>query len=368
MDKHVLSLNENWKFHHGELPDAWKKDFDDSSWEEVTLPHDWSVHMPFSRSYSSGTGYAAGGIGWYRGTFFLPEDYRHKRIFLLFDGIYKESQIWVNSYYHGFHPNGYTQILCDITSQVLFGADGVNEISVRVDRTELADSRWFTGSGITRKVSLLILEPICVEPFGTCFTTTESSDSAASFSITTRLSETAEDRAVSVIWNLKDANGNCVFSEKVSQVLSAGASTELSVHGTISSPELWSPEHPALYTLETWLCPSFTAIPYLADTVLVGLRSFSFDPDHGFFLNGVSTKIKGVCVHHDAGALGAAVTKEIWERRLYKLKKMGCNAIRMSHNPHMPELYDLCDEMGFLVMDEAFDEWERTEKQMEYRS
>ena len=358
MDKHVLSLNENWKFHHGELPDAWKKDFDDSSWEEVTLPHDWSVHMPFSRSYSSGTGYAAGGIGWYRGTFFLPEDYRHKRIFLLFDGIYKESQIWVNSYYHGFHPNGYTQILCDITSQVLFGADGVNEISVRVDRTELADSRWFTGSGITRKVSLLILEPICVEPFGTCFTTTESSDSAASFSITTRLSETAEDRAVSVIWNLKDANGNCVFSEKVSQVLSAGASTELSVHGTISSPELWSPEHPALYTLETWLCPSFTAIPYLADTVLVGLRSFSFDPDHGFFLNGVSTKIKGVCVHHDAGALGAAVTKEIWERRLYKLKKMGCNAIRMSHNPHMPELYDLCDEMGFLVMDEAFDEWE----------
>ena len=173
MDKHVLSLNENWKFHHGELPDAWKKDFDDSSWEEVTLPHDWSVHMPFSRSYSSGTGYAAGGIGWYRGTFFLPEDYRHKRIFLLFDGIYKESQIWVNSYYHGFHPNGYTQILCDITSQVLFGADGVNEISVRVDRTELADSRWFTGSGITRKVSLLILEPICVEPFGTCFTTTE---------------------------------------------------------------------------------------------------------------------------------------------------------------------------------------------------
>lgn len=181
--------------------------------------------------------------------------HRHKRIFLLFDGIYKQSQIWVNSYYHGFHPNGYTQILCDITSQVLFGADGVNEISVRVDRTELADSRWFTGSGITRKVSLLILKPICVEPFGTCFTTTESSDSAASFSITTRLSETAEDRAVSVIWNLKDVTATAYFRKKFLRfflpvLLLNCRFTEPS--RLLNSGPL---EHPALYTLETWLCP-----------------------------------------------------------------------------------------------------------------
>ena len=364
MNTQTLSLNENWKFHYEDIPDAWKKDFDDASWEPVTLPHDWSVHMPFSISYSSGTGYAAGGIGWYRTRFSLPESLRGKRILLLFDGIYKESQIWFNSYYHGFYPNGYTQILCDVTSQALFGKDGDNEISVRVDRTELADSRWFTGSGITRKVSLIVTEPVCTELFGTFFTTTHTSASAASFTVSSRivcsLPETAEHPlSVSVTWKLKDPVGNCMFTDqRICEALSSSSAKEVSVSGTIASPDLWSPEHPALYTLETWLQPADSDSAYLAETIPVGLRSFFFDPNHGFFLNGTSMKLKGVCLHHDAGALGAAVTKEIWERRLYKLKKMGCNAIRMSHNPHMPELYDLCDEMGFLVIDEAFDEWE----------
>ena len=364
MNTHTLSLNNNWTFHYGDIPDAWKKDFDDISWESVSLPHDWSVHMPFSVSYSSGTGYAAGGIGWYRTRFSLPEDFRGKRILLLFDGIYKESQIWFNSYYHGFHPNGYTQILCDITSQAVFEKDGDNEISVRVDRTELSDSRWFTGSGITRKVSLIITEPVCTDLFGTFFTTTDSSEAAASFTISSRLVHALPKGqdfplSVSVMWNLKDFSGTCVFTDHTTCVISSPtASAEVTVSGTMSSPKLWSPEHPSLYTLETWLQPSDSAAYYLAETIPVGIRSFCFDPDHGFFLNGIPMKLKGVCVHHDAGALGAAVTREIWERRLYKLKKMGCNAIRMSHNPHMPELYDLCDEMGFFVIDEAFDEWE----------
>ena len=159
MNIQTIFLNHSWKFHYGEEADAWKKDYDDTSWTAVTLPHDWSVTMPFSRSYSSGTGYAAGGIGWYRGTFSLPEQYRGKRIVLLLDGVYKESQVWVNSYYQGFHPNGYTPFFYDITSQSVFGADGINEISVRVDRTEISDSRWFTGSGITKNRLRLFSSP-----------------------------------------------------------------------------------------------------------------------------------------------------------------------------------------------------------------
>lgn len=157
---------------------------------------------------------------------------------------------------------------------------------------------------------------------------------------------------------LRDQNGNTVFFAEQRATLLPGETAKLKTEGTVAQPTLWSPKHPSLYTLETWLHKAKDDSAFLADKFRVGIRTFRFDADYGFFLNEIPMKIKGVCVHHDAGALGAAVTKEIWIRRLEKLKEMGCNAIRMSHNPHMPELYDLCDEMGFLVMDEAFDEWE----------
>ncbi len=354
-----ILLRDSWKFHYGDEPDAWKKDYNDENWTSVSLPHDWSVTMPFSRSYSSGTGYAAGGIGWYRGTFSLPERYRGKRIVLLFDGVYKESQVWVNSYYQGFHPNGYTPFFYDITSEAVFGDDGCNEISVRVDRTELSDSRWFTGSGITRKVTLLVTDLLHVVPYGTCFSVSSADSTSVDFSVTTEINNAADQKASFVLVQyLRDEQGNTVFSNEQNAVLLPGETAQLKTDGTISRPELWAPEHPFLYTLETWVRTGDSEPAFLADQCRVGIRTIHFDADHGFFLNGISTRIKGVCVHHDAGALGAAVTKEIWARRLCKLKEIGCNAIRMSHNPHMPELYDLCDEMGFLVMDEAFDEWE----------
>lgn len=359
MNTQTIYLNHSWKFHYGEEPDAWKKDYDDTDWTAVELPHDWSVTMPFSRSYSSGTGYASGGIGWYRGTFSLPEKYRGKRIVLLFDGVYKESQVWFNSYYHGFHPNGYTPFFYDITSQAVFGTDGINEISVRVDRTEISDSRWFTGSGITRKVTLLVTDLLHVTPYGICFSINRADKISADLSITTEIcNREDQEAAFSLIQYLRDQNGNTVFFAEQKATLLPGGTARLKTEGTVTQPTLWSPKHPSLYTLETWLHKTNADSAFLADKCRVGIRTFRFDADYGFFLNEIPMKIKGVCVHHDAGALGAAVTKEIWIRRLEKLKGMGCNAIRMSHNPHMPELYDLCDEMGFLVMDEAFDEWE----------
>lgn len=356
-DTQKITLGEGWLFHLGDCPDAWRKDFSPEGWQQVTVPHDWSVALPFSREYSSGTGYAAGGIGWYRCTFHLPECLRGRRILLSFDGVYKNSQVWCNSIYKGFHPNGYTPFSYDISKEAVFGSRE-NVICVRVDRTELADSRWFTGSGITRKVTLTVSDAVCTDEYGVCFTVSEADQKHACVRTETRVLNTSDSsRTVTVISRLTDKDGVCALELSETAEIPSGGSMTYQTSGILEDPALWSPDSPCLYTLSTWLREEDGSLR-LADTLSVGIRTFSFDPDHGFFLNGQSLKFKGVCVHHDAGALGAAVTREIWVRRLEKLKRMGCNAIRMSHNPHMPELYDLCDSMGFLVMDEAFDEWE----------
>lgn len=227
-----------------------------------------------------------------------------------------------------------------------------------MDHTELSDSRWFTGAGITRKVTLTAAEPVRLAEYGMFFSVSEADSRSASLCIETDLLNALDkETPVTVLHRLSDPSGTTVLELQADTRLPSGGSGHLECRGVLQNPSLWSPEAPALYTLETLLALPEES-PYLADTALVGIRTFSFDPDLGFSLNQVPMKLKGVCVHHDAGALGAAVTPEIWVRRLEKLKKMGCNAIRMSHNPHMPELYALCDSMGFLVIDEAFDEWE----------
>lgn len=353
----TMNLQEQWKFHLGDAPDAWQKDFDDSAWEDVRLPHDWSVTLPFSENYSSGTGYVAGGIGWYRGTFTLPEAMRGKRVLITFDGIYKRSRIWCNGCYKGFHPNGYTPVTYDITEEVSFGSSK-NIITVSIDQTEISDSRWFTGAGITRKVTVTITEPVFPDEYGMFFTVSQADAAQACLQIENRICSQLSYAATFTIENqLLDSQGTCVLQTSKNILLQAGSCETFTFCETLKKPRLWSPENPQLYTLVTILTDE-NGNSWQTGSSKVGIRTFSFDPDHGFFLNGENRKLQGVCVHHDAGALGAAVTREVWIRRLLKLKKMGCNAIRMSHNPHMPELYDLCDEMGFLVIDEAFDEWE----------
>lgn len=402
MDKKVLK--KDWKFHLGECEEAWYKGFDDSDWREVTVPHDWSVELPMRKEYSSGTGYAAGGIGWYRVHFKLPEEYRGKAVKVVFDGVYKNSQVWCNSYYLGKRPYGYSTFSYDITYAAAFG-ETENVICVKVTHTDLADSRWFTGSGITRKVSIICEEPVHPQEYGIVFraeniepeysdtgehsvgnnTEIDIENNAAHISVnnfarmgsaeisvrhkpvrteglgaiptgTSSVKDTCDNadlNTVRIQTVLEDNAGKAVLTLEGSTTVE----TECTLHGRLEQAMLWSPEQPYLYTMKTSYAVGDGGF-YPVDEQKVGIRSILFDPDRGFFLNGKETKLKGVCVHHDGGCLGAAMEPEVWQRRLLALKECGCNAIRCSHNPHMPELYDLCDAMGFFMMDEAFDEWE----------
>lgn len=360
MDTISRVLTENWKFYYGECESAWYKGYDDSSWEDVIVPHDYSVSAPFSIEYSSGTGYLRGGVAWYRLSLNIPREYEGKRLTLVFDGIYKNSMVWVNSYYMGKRPSGYSEISMDISERATFG-DDPTVICVKVIHNDIADSRWFTGSGITRKVSLIVSEKIAPVLHGLSFNTAIIGKSGenpvaeviVSQKINVSASHEGKIRVKCVIYNDKDLA--VLTMEKEVERKEDGIGF-VSFWGTVEYPKLWSVEEPYLYTLDTYVITENSE--YLADSQKVGIRTFSFDPDKGFALNGHGMKLKGVCVHHDGGCLGAAMKKEVWRRRLELLKKSGCNAIRCSHNPHMPELYELCDELGFLVIDEAFDEWE----------
>ncbi|MGN1098546.1 MAG: glycoside hydrolase family 2 TIM barrel-domain containing protein, partial [Clostridia bacterium] len=335
MNREKILLSDKWKFHLGENTGAWYMGFDDGDWQEVTVPHDWAVKNPFSKDNSSGTGYVCGGTGWYRRSFGL-RDIKGKKVYITFEGIYNNSQIWINSNYMGKRPYGYATFTHDITE---FVREGENVVCVKVNHNDIADSRWYTGSGIVRPVYLTITDEAAAVPDGIKITTPLISSSGAVVVVETQTTMEGLTVANTVI----DRFGRSVAGCEGGQV-------------EISNPMLWSPEHPNLYTLKTDVFRDGE----LTDTVETrfGIRKIRFDADKGFFLNGENMKIKGVCLHHDGGCLGAAVPKSVWRNRLETLKECGCNAIRTSHNPPDPALLDLCDEMGFLVMDEAFDEWE----------
>ena len=334
-------IDTNWLFHLGEAPDAFAMAYDDRAWRRVTLPHDWAVEHPFDLSWASGTGYLPGGTGWYRKHFTLTEEEAGKQIRLSFEGVYKHARVWINSNYLGQHAYGYTSFSFDITE---FVRAGENVIAVRVEHEDVADSRWYTGSGIDRHVTLTMTEDVCFREHGIFAVTRAATSSLALVRV-----KYETEGADSVRFTLRTRDGK----------RAAGASSGRDcgeVMLAVKQPCLWSPEDPYLYTLrcETLWDRRVTdrvEIPF-------GIRTFRFDPKDGFFLNDRNRKLKGVCVHHDAGCLGAAVPKAVWKNRLRKLKAMGCDAIRTAHNPPDPDLLDLCDEMGFLVMDEAFDEWE----------
>ncbi len=383
MNTKTIELTKGWRFHLGDCEGAWYKGYDDSSWREVMVPHDWSVEAPFSTRYSSGTGYLQGGTGWYRVRFLLPEECRGKRVRLIFDGVYKNSQVFCNSYYLGKRPNGYVSFSYDISDFVTFG-ETENEISVKVVHEDLADSRWFTGSGITRKVTLLVEEPVHPAEYGCTFRTEAILDGeekacggeacrgekpgggeacggenarARICVMQEAVNDGNEDAELDIRTLLLSDDGQTAAALCGRLPLAPGETKKLTLEGEVYAPRLWSPENPYLYRMQTWYRVN-GGDEYLVYEEKAGIRTIAFRPDEGFFLNGLNRKIKGVCVHHDGGCLGAAMRPEVWQRRLESLKECGCNAIRCSHNPHMPELYALCDAMGFLVMDEAFDEWE----------
>jgi len=346
-----------WAFLQGDDRDAWKKGFDDDAWRQVRVPHDWSIEQPFTREASSGTGYLPGGIGWYRAHVDLaplgPLDGRHVR--LAFHGAYKNADVWANGYHLGRRPSGHAAFSFDLTELLGYRADDELVISVRVDHSDLSDSRWYNGSGLTRQVELQVHEEVRLASLD--LTTLAVVDGTARVRVAASLGALREAE-VEVTHALRSLTTGSVA--RLSGDLRVSGSGELVLEGSVPSAELWSDDAPHLYQLSTalsWTSPEGQPAGSEYSRV-VGIRTFAFDPERGFSINGSSRVLQGVCLHEDAGAWGVAVPAAVWLRRLLSLKAMGCNAIRMAHNPHAPELYALCDALGFYVIDEAFDEWE----------
>ncbi len=356
----VRLFDEGWKFHLGDVPGAWQPGVDDRGWRTLDLPHDWSIELPFDSSLASGTGFLPGGCGWYRKTFQLPASSAGKRVIVRFDGVYMNSEVWINAHYLGKRPYGYISFEYDLTPYISIGAKQ-NVLAVRVDHPKYADSRWYTGSGIYRHVWLTTTGDIHVAAWGTFITASKVSRQAAAVNIRTRIrNDSVQAGDVVLVSTIKDRDGKAIAAAESRQVIGAGTDYTFEQMTDLSSPNLWSPDTPNIYSLTSRLLAGGAVVDECETPF--GIRTAVFDPQNGLILNGLKTVIKGVCIHHDAGSLGAAVPDRALERRLRLLKEMGCNAIRTSHNPPAPELLDYCDRMGFLVMDEAFDEWAKPKR------
>ncbi len=347
-------VNDGWKFSLSDNPAAKDARFDDHTWQQVDLPHDWSVKSKPSEKLASATGYLPGGIGWYRKTLTIPAVEGGEKVFLYFEGVYNHSEVYFNGTLLGKRPNGFVSFLYDATPYVRLGEE--NTLAVRVDHSRSADSRWYTGSGINRNVYLVRANPVHFARWGV-FVQPELQGAAARVRVGTELqNETAIAAELTLVHELVGADGKVAATTrtKVSSPAKSSASAEAVLD--VREPHLWSVEAPYLYEVRTTLLQGDRVLDKTSSRT--GLRTFAFDADSGFSLNGRPTKMKGVCLHDDAGVLGTAVPRVVWKQRLETLKSIGCNAVRMSHNPHAPDVYDLCDELGILVLDEAFDEWE----------
>ncbi len=333
------NFNEDWRFFKGDVNGAEQAGFNDAAWRSVSLPRDWSIEGPYSPNNASGTGFLPGGIGWYRKTFRLPESARGRLFSIVFDGVYRDSDVWINGHHLGHRPYGYSSFAYELTPYLDFGANG-NLLAVRVDHSEFADSRWYTGSGIYRHVWLITTRPVHVAAWGTYVYTPLVRDTEALVSVeTTAINESRQSATVRLVTSIEDPGGREVTSASTEEPVSPGESRTFAQQATVPNPALWSTQSPQLYTAVTRLF----ANGVLADEYRTpfGIRTIRFDANRGFFLNGKPEKLKGVCLHHDFGALGAAFSEVALERRLKLLKSIGVNAIRCSHNPMAPELYDL---------------------------
>jgi beta-galactosidase len=362
----TISFNQDWKFYLGEAKEAASENFDDAGWRNLQLPHDWSIELPFDSTSPTGTGGGAlrGGIGWYRKTFRLPASSKGKNIFIDFDGVYCNSEVFVNGHSLGLRPNGFISFRYDLTPFVRFG-NQLNTIAVKVDNSQQPNSRWYSGSGIYRNVWLTTAGTVYVDHWGTNITTPAVSAGNASVTVKTTIKNSQERSAgITVKTIIYDEMLRPVQTRVGALNFSNAAAKELSQDFTVVQPRLWSVDNPYLYKAVTQLLVNNKVVDEYSTRF--GIRYFNFDVDNGFSLNGKPLKIIGVCDHHDLGCLGTAINRRALERQLQILKGMGCNGIRTSHNPPAPELLDLCDKMGFIVMDEAFDMWKKPKNRFDY--
>ena len=366
-----LLLEKNWKFTKGDYPEAINKAFDDKSWESVTIPHDWAIYGPFDRKYdlqtvavtqnnetvaTIKTGRTGGlpyiGTAWYRNTFDINNfNSNNKRVTLLFDGAMSEARVYVNGKEAIFWPFGYNSFHCDVTD--LLNKDGKeNLVAVRLENKP-ESSRWYPGAGLYRNVHVIVTEEVHIPVKGTYITTPFVSEEYAAVKLKTEIANSGNED-IRIVTEIKDKDGKVVTKKDNTLRINHGKPFEQNF--IVDKPQMWSPETPYLYNAVSKV--------YLKDklvdeyTTRFGIRDIKLIADKGFFLNGEKRKFQGVCNHHDLGPLGAAINVAALRRQLTMLKDMGCDAIRTAHNMPAPELVELCDEMGFMMMVEPFDEWD----------
>lgn len=359
-------FDEGWRF---TLNDSVKMSwfgYNDKTWRTLDLPHDWAVEGDFMATAPSGAsgGALPGGIGWYRKHFNVSKADKGKKLFIDFDGVYMNAKVWINGHELGQRPYGYSSFRYDLTPHLNYGGDNV--VAVRVDNSDQPNSRWYSGCGIYRHVYLVSTDNVHVSHWGTWINAEVQASGAAVFKLDVELdNETGRAKKVTVVNTLLDASGKAVGSSSSAVKLLAGASRKVvSQSLMLKNPQLWSVERPYIYKVRTQVKVGGKVVDeYYTNT---GVRSFRFDAEKGFFLNGKNMKINGVCQHHDMGCLGAAVNEDALYRQLKMLRDMGANAVRCSHNPPAPELLNMCDTMGLIVMDESFDMWHRRKTKNDY--
>ena len=350
----IQPFDGGWLFLKSDATAAEAPQFDDTAWRGVTLPHDWAIEGPFDEKNPAGQGgaYLPGGVGWYRKHFKLPASDARRRVFIDFDGVMANSDVWINGSHLGKRPYGYVSFRYELTGHVNFGAKP-NVLAVRADNAQQPASRWYSGAGIYRHVRLVTADPVHIAHWST-FVTTPKTTLAHVASVVENQSDVARNIAIEIALIAPDGS-TAATATTAAQSVAAGKEAAFEQDVALPAPDLWDLDHPVLYRAVLRVRDGKHMLD--EESVAFGIREYHFDPATGFWLNGRNFKIKGVCLHGDAGGLGVAVPLAAWERRLAALRTLGVNAVRTAHNPPAPEFLELCDRMGFLVMDEMFDCW-----------
>lgn len=360
-DRTIL-FDDNWLFHYGDIVDGQSLATNDTDWRPLDLPHDWAIEdipgttSPFDSTVVDGvaSGFTRGGIAWYRKHFDLPKTDEGKRIYLRFDGVYMNSDIWINEHHVGNYFFGYSSFEYDITDYLKFGANNVIAVQVK---SETVTSRWYSGAGIYRHVWLTKTDPLHIVNNGTAITTPEVSAENAKVSVaSTLLNKDQKEISSTIKLKVLDKTGKIVAETQKDQKIEIESKTVINQDLKVSNPHLWSVDSPYLYTLVSEIWDGNRLLDCTKETF--GIRSIEFNSEKGFFLNGKELKLKGGCIHHDNGPLGAMAFDRAEERKIELHKQLGFNALRISHNPPSPALLDACDRLGILVIDEAFDVWQ----------
>ncbi len=356
-----------WKFYLGDEPKAGTNNFDDKAWRTLDLPHDWSIEGVVNPKNPTGNdgGYFPAGIGWYRKNFIVPSGWKGHRISIYFEGVYMNSEVFINGKSLGIHPYGYTSFFYDLTQYINY--DKENSLSVRVDNSKQKNCRWYSGSGIYRHVWMLVTAPVHIANWGIAVTTPNVSAEKATVQVKTLLkNETNQPQNMVIETQIFDAKANKIGLKQRKVALLANSEKEISQTIPVSNPLLWTPQTPYLYQAMVQVLKGKKVIDL--NNTNFGIRSIKFSAENGFQLNGKTVKMNGGCVHHDNGCLGAAAFDRAEERRVELLKAAGFNALRLSHNPPSEAFLSACDRLGMLVIDEAFDGWKEQKTPFDYAS